>query len=102
MAGTKITVSTEEVMAIASRIDSDNKRLEELLQESKTTLEGLGSTWTGKAAEQTRTAYASFSQKFFQQYFDILDQYVKFLRSNVSAGYEETETGNISLADQFK
>jgi hypothetical protein len=48
-----------------------------------------------------RAAYDSFASKYFQSYYDILDQYVKFLRTNVAEQYDETETDNVTLADQF-
>ena len=102
MAGTRITLDSEQVMGIASQIESDNQELQNLLTQSKATLDGLSAAWTGAAAEQTRASYNTFAGKFFQTYFDVLDQYVKFLRTNVSAQYSETETGNIKLSDQFK
>lgn len=102
MAATRITIDSEQVLAIASQIESDNQELQSLLEQSKTTLDALAAGWTGPAAEQTRASYSTFAGKFFQTYFDVLDQYVKFLRTNVSASYSETETGNIKLSDQFK
>ena len=98
---TQITLDTEQVLAIASNIESDNQKLQRLLNDSKTTIDNLSATYTGQAAEATRDSYTQFSGKFFQQYFDILDQYVKFLRTNVSQQYNETEQTNIKLADAF-
>ena len=98
----QITLDTEQVLAIATQIENDNQQLMQLLNDSKATVDGLSSVWTGKAANETRTAYNEFSGKFFQQYHDVLDQYVKFLRTNVAAQYEEVETVNTQLADAFK
>lgn len=102
MAGTQITIDSEQVLAIASQIESDNKKLQELLNQSKATIDGLSSVWTGKAAEETRSAYEAFAGKFFQTYYDVLDQYVKFLRKNVSEQYSQAEQANTQLADAFK
>jgi len=99
---TGITIDTNEVLAIASRIENDNKTLRELLNESKSTVDNLSSMWMGKAADETRSSYESFASKFFQQYEDILNQYVKFLRTNVSEQYQQTENVNTQLADSFK
>ena len=99
---TQITLDSEQVLAIASQIDNDNKELERLLGESQDTITNLGTVWTGKAADDTRSAYDSFAGKYFQTYHDILDQYVKFLRNNVAAQYEQTEQVNTQLADAFK
>ena len=38
----------------------------------------------------------------FQNYEDIITQYVQFLRTNIEQGYFDTETQNIGLADAFK
>lgn len=98
----QMTLDTEQVMAIASQIESDNQQLLELLQESKATVDALSSYWQGKASDETRASYESFSGKFFQQYHDVLEQYVKFLRNNVAAQYEQVEQINTQLADAFK
>ena len=99
---TQITIDSEQVLAIATQIESDNQQLQQLLNDSKATIDNLSSVWTGKAADETRASYDEFAGKFFQTYYDILEQYVKFLRSNVSAQYEQTEQRNTQLADAFK
>lgn len=99
---TQITLDSEQVLAIASQIESDNQQLQELLNDSKATIDSLSSFWTGRAAEETRSSYDSFAGKFFQTYYDILEQYVKFLRTNVAEQYEQTEQVNTQLGDAFK
>ena len=98
----QITLDTEQVLSIASQIESDNNKLKELLENTKSTIDSLSAAWTGQAADDTRAAYEGFANKFFQQYYDILDQYVKFLRVNVSEQYTETENVNVKLSDAFK
>jgi WXG100 family type VII secretion target len=102
MATTQITLDSEQVLAIATQIESDNQQLQELLTESKTTVDSLASYWTGAAADETKTSYESFAGKFFQTFYDVLNQYVKFLRSNVAEQYSQTELTNTQLADAFK
>ena len=99
---TQITLDSDQVVGIASRIESDNQELQQLLNDSKATLDSLSASWTGKAADETRAAYDSFAGKFFQTYYDVLNQYVKFLRTNVAAQYEATEQVNTQLADAFR
>ena len=98
----QITLDTEQVLAIASQIEADNNQLKDLLNNTKATIDSLSSTWTGQAAEETRTSYEGFANKFFQQYYDIIDQYVKFLRNNVSEQYTQVEVANTKLGDAFK
>jgi len=102
MATTNIRLDTDQVTAIASQLENDNEQLKQLLTESKSTVDSLGSYWTGQAADETRSAYEAFSGKYFQQYYEIIEQYVKFLRSNVISQYEDTERVNVQLADAFK
>lgn len=102
MATSQITLDSEQVLAIASQIENDNRQLQQLLTDSKATVDSLSSYWTGRAAEETRASYDAFAGKFFQTYYDILEQYVKFLRTNVSEQYEQTEQVNTQLADAFK
>jgi WXG100 family type VII secretion target len=99
---TQITIDSEQVLGIASQIESDNQQLQQLLNDSKTSVDNLASYWTGKAADETRASYDSFAGKYFQTYFDVLNQYVKFLRNNVASQYEQTEQVNTQLADAFK
>ena len=102
MAMTQITLDSDQVMAIASQLENDNHELQQLLNDSKATVDSLASYWSGQAAEETRSAYETFAGKFFQTYYDVLDQYVKFLRNNVAAQYEQTEQVNTRLSDAFK
>ena len=102
MAGDSIRVNTDQVAQIANNIENLNKRLTEELMNSKTTIDQLANIWQGEAAQETISAYDAFAAKYFQNYEDILTQYVQFLRTNVDAGFFQTETANISLADAFK
>jgi WXG100 family type VII secretion target len=99
---TRITIDSEQVLGIATQIESDNQQLQQLLEDSKATLNNLASTWTGGAAEQTRSSYETFAGKYFQAHFDVLEQYVKFLRTNVAEQYTEVENLNTQLGDAFK
>lgn len=99
---TQITLDSEQVLAIASQIENDNQQLQQMLNESKASIDSLSSYWTGAAADETRASYESFANKYFQAYYDILEQYVKFLRNNVASQYEQTEQTNKQLADAFK
>lgn len=101
MAGT-IKISTDQVEAIATSIETSNKKLKSTLEESQSAIKSLNSTWQGDASQATISAYDSFAANYFQNYYDIIDAYVKFLRQNVSADYQSTETANTNLADAFK
>lgn len=102
MAGNSIRVNTDQVAQIATNLENLNKRLTEELISSKNTIDSLASIWEGEAAQATISSFDEFANKYFQNYEDIITQYVSFLRTNVEQGYFETETANIGLADAFK
>lgn len=102
MAGNSITINTEQVEQIANSIERLNTRLREQLDNCKATIDNLENIWEGDASRETIASFGEFSDKYFQNYQDIITQYVQFLRTNVAQGYFDTETQNISLADAFK
>ena len=79
MAGNSIRISTDQVLGIASELDSLNKRLTAELEKSRATVNHLSNIWDGEAARATISSYNDFASKFFQQYEDIINEYVKFL-----------------------
>ena len=102
MAGNSIRVNTDQVAQIATNIENLNKRLTEELTNSKATVDQLANIWEGEAAQATISSFDEFAAKYFQNYEDIITQYVQFLRTNIEQGYFDTETQDISLADAFK
>lgn len=102
MAGNSIRVNTDQVAQIASNIEGLNKRLTEELTNSKATIDQLANVWEGEAAQATISSFDEFAAKYFQNYEDVITQYVQFLRTNIEQGYFDTETQNIGLADAFK
>ncbi len=97
-----IKIDTAQVLEIANKLSSLNDDLQTNLKEAKTTITNLCEFWKGDAATATKDAVESFATAYFQNYYDLIDQYVQFLKTNVVQGYEETETANTTLADSFK
>lgn len=102
MAGNNVRVNTDQVAQIAQNLENLNKRLTEELKNSKATVDQLANIWEGEAAQATVSSFDEFAAKYFQNYEDVITQYVQFLRTNVEQGYFDTETQNIGLADAFK
>lgn len=101
MAGNHITVNTEQVSAIATKIENLNNRLRDELNATKETVDRLSDIWEGEAARETISSYNEFASKYFQNYYDVLEQYVVFLRRDVEQGYTAVETQNKALSDVF-
>lgn len=102
MAGNNMRVNTDQVGQIASKLESLNKRLSEELNNGKAAVDNLANIWEGEAAQATISAFDEFAGKYFQNYEDVINQYVQFLRTNVEQGYFDTETQNVGLADAFR
>ena len=97
-----IKIDTAQVLAIADNLDGLNNNLQETLTSAQKAVANLESYWSGEAATATIEAVNSFANDYFESYKELIDQYVQFLRKNVSEGYESVETANTSLADSFK
>lgn len=102
MAGNSIRVNTDQVLQIAGNLERLNNQLTDELNNSKITIDQLANIWEGEAAQATISSFDEFAGKYFQNYENIIAQYVKFLRDNVAQGYFDTENQNIGLADAFK
>ena len=98
----RIQINTDQVSEIASVIESLNRKLSDELTASRDLFTTLGNSWSGEAYEASKAAFNEFATKYFQTYYDIIDNYVKFLRTNVSQGYFDVETANTSLSNAFK
>ena len=98
----RITVNTDQVRDIAAALSNLNARLRQELDNSQQTINNLSRAWTGEAFESTKASFDSFSQKYFQQYQDMIENYVKFLNAHVAEGYFEVETANTNLSEAFK
>lgn len=97
-----IKIDTVQVNAIADNLDNLNSNLQDNLKAVQKAVAGLESVWSGEAASATIEAVNTFANDYFASYKELIDQYVNFLRKNVSEGYTSVETVNTSLADSFK
>ncbi len=97
-----IRINTDKVLDIANVMSGLNEDLQNTLTETQKTVNDLYEIWKGEASEATREAINQFANDYFQNYKDLIDSYIEFLRKNVAEGYEETENLNTSLAEAFK
>lgn len=98
IAGLKIT--TEEVTATASTIRSLNVSLNEKLENIRTQMNNLQSTWQ---SEGGTVIVESINEKrtAFENYHEVVDSYAKFLDNTVQA-YESSEKVVSNNAQAFK
>ena len=96
-----LKIDTQTIRSTAGTIAAQNERLFETLTASQSTVQSLSSVWTGAASEATISAYDSFAANYFENYREMLDQYVKFLNNVAGAGYEQTEQQVTSKASEI-
>ncbi len=97
-----IRINTDGVLQIAKELENINVKLDEELNSGKADVNSLREIWGGEAADETINNFNSFSDKYFGEYKDLIDSYVRFLRDRVAQGYFDTELNNISIAQSFK
>lgn len=83
----------------AQSIDSKNKNLLEDLHEIQRLINSLAGEWESKSAVTIRGKITGMENRF-QQYYDVVDNYVKLIR-NTAEIYKNTENTNDSNAQQF-
>lgn len=98
MADIKITF--EEVRTKASEIRTCNTNLNQALEDIKTNISNLDAQWTSDASETIRSKINGMKSKF-TTYYDIIEEYAKFLDTTAST-YETTEATINANAGQFE
>lgn len=84
----------------ATAIKNENDKLLEDLQNIKSLInDGTANNWLSNAAETTRSKIKGMESRF-QQYYDVVDNYVKLIR-NTAQAYEQTEKTLDSNAQHF-
>ena len=102
MAGNSIRISTDQVTQIAQTIENLNNKLTDELNNSRNVVQQLSTIWQGEAAQTTIDSYNAFAEKYFQNYADVIKQYVAFLKGEVAPGYSEKEKINTGIGETLK
>jgi len=97
-----IKISTQEVRSTAGRIRTQNTVLNEQLVEIQNHMKGLQTAWQSQAGDAIRTKFEAVAAKYFDQYYQIVESYAKFLELAVADSYETTEAKITSNADAFR
>lgn len=98
MAG-KMVVNYGTFESHAQTIAGHNQRLLDDLHEIQTFINSLSGEWESDSAIAIREKITGMETRF-QAYYDVVDNYAKFLR-NAAAEYKVTEATNTSNANQF-
>lgn len=98
----KLKIDTDAVVTTADKIKLLNTQMRDEFESVRTAITKLDRTWDGAAATVAISKFNEIQSTMGDARYDVMDQYVNFLLQQVGEGYVQTETTNISLADQFK
>lgn len=83
----------------ASKIDGENKELRQKLDNIEKNIQSLEGEWESDAAQAIRGKIKGMEGRF-QQYFDVVNNYVTTLRQ-IGEEYKTNESANTQKANQF-
>ena len=83
----------------AATLSKQNQTLLEELHDIKNLINSLAGDWESDSAVRIRDKITAMEPRF-EDYYDVVDNYVKFIR-NTEQAYRATEKTNTSNADQF-
>lgn len=98
MAG-RIIVELDKFEQRAVNISKQNQNLLDDLHTIKDLINNLAGEWESDSAVKIREKITAMEPRF-ESYYDVVDNYVKFIR-NTEQAYRTTEKTNTSNADQF-
>ena len=97
-----LKVNAEQVIATANKIKNLNDQMRESFSNVQNAITKLDGSWNGSAATNAIGKFNSIKNSYCDARYNVVDNFVGFLYQQVGEGYTQTETVNISLADQFK
>ena len=100
MAGVKI--NTDLVSATATKISGLNNEMRAGFNDVQNAIKKLDSAWDGAAATSAMNKFNAIKNAYCDARYNVVNNYVTFLRQQIDAGYVQTEQVNTSLADQFE
>ncbi|MBR2808730.1 MAG: pore-forming ESAT-6 family protein [Erysipelotrichaceae bacterium] len=95
-----IKISLSEVSELAAQMRSLNIRMKDTLDRVKGQMNDLRAVWESESSDTLRERFNFFSVKF-EQCYEVIDNYARFLDLTV-ASYDATETTINTNASSFK
>ncbi len=82
-------VNSAELASAAGNLRKNVSDMQQILDESTSTINGTAASWESAAAENLRARYTSLAAKF-SDFYDAITKYAKFL-DNTAAAYESAD-----------
>ena len=82
-------VNSAELANAANSLRKNVSDMQQILDDSTSTINGTAASWESAAAENLRARYTSLAAKF-SDFYDAITKYAKFL-DNTAAAYESAD-----------
>jgi len=82
-------VNSVELASAANNLRKNVSDMQQILDDSTSTINGTAASWESAAAENLRARYTSLAAKF-SDFYDAITKYAKFL-DNTAAAYESAD-----------
>jgi len=82
-------VNSAELASAAGSLRKNVSDMQQILDESTSTINGTAASWESAAAENLRARYTSLAAKF-SDFYDAITKYAKFL-DNTAVAYESAD-----------
>ena len=92
-------VNSAELASAAGNLRKNVSDMQQILDESTSTINGTAASWESAAAENLRARYTSLAAKF-SDFYDAITKYAKFL-DNTAVAYESADKKIEERANEF-
>lgn len=97
-----VKVLTDLVMTTANEIGQINSNIKNDFTDVRNAINRLNAEWDGQAATEAMGQFNNIASQFCDSRYKVMENYVSYLKKQVTPGYENTENANVKLADAFK
>ncbi len=97
-----IYIDFPEVGNIASRISDENNRLREEFDRVNYAMNTLNKHWDGTASQNAFRAFRNLADSYCENRYNVIDDLVRFLGTQVTADYRATESTVKNSANAFR
>ena len=98
----KMDINTSLISQTASDLESLNKQLLTAISEASCACGTLRSSWSGEAGERASELFNELKNGCIESQNQVVADYIAFMRTRASQGYEAVEKANRDLAAEFK
>ncbi len=101
MADPNLLINTEDVIAIAGRINTDNDRIRDGFKVVESKNAQLDEAWDGVVARKAMSAFNDAKAKYNSERYHIIREHIHYLQTVIAPNYRDTEDKNRSRSSEI-